>query len=71
MAHEFVVLINGLLETYEKYEDIPTDFDNLIKFLPEIPAPPHTEEQHEEIEGWNDKFQKLMEIERARSNKNR
>jgi hypothetical protein len=71
MPHEFVVLRNGVLETYEKYEDIPTDFDNVIKFLPEIPAPPHAEEQHEEIESWNEKFQKLMEIERACSNKNR
>ena len=40
----------------------------VFKFLPEIPFPPHTEEQHEEIESWNSKLQKLMEIERACSN---
>ena len=40
----------------------------MIAFIPEIPPDPHTEEQHEEIESWNSKFQKLMEIERARSN---
>ena len=71
MPHEFVLLIDGELKTYTSYEDIPEVFDNVIKFVPEIPEPPHTEEQHEEIENWNDKFQKLMEKERARSNKNR
>ena len=68
MAHEFVIRRNGQLETYTKYEDIPNDFDNVIKFIPEVPEPPHTDEQHEEIESWNAKLQALMEIERARSN---
>ena len=68
MAHEFVIRRNGQLETYTKYEDIPDDFDNVIKFIPEVPEPPHTDEQHEEIESWNSKLQALMEIERARSN---
>lgn len=68
---EFVILIGNTLYTYTKYEDIPKKFDNLIKFIPDIPDPPHTEEQHEEINSWNDKLQKLMEIERASSNKNR
>lgn len=68
MAHEFVVKRNGKLETYTKYEDIPRDFDHLIKFIPEVPKPPHTDEQHEEIDSWNEKLQALMEIENARSN---
>lgn len=68
MAHEFVVKRNGVLETYTQYEDIPNEFDHIIKFLPEIPPEPHTEEQHEEIESWNEKLQALMEIERGRSN---
>jgi hypothetical protein len=68
MAHEFVVKRNGVLETYVNYDDIPTDFDHVIKFLPEIPPEPHTEEQHEEIEKWPARLQKLMEIENARSN---
>ena len=71
MPHEFVILVNGKLETFTRYEDIPEEFDNVIKFLPEVPDAPHTEEQHEEIESWNSKLQKLMEKERARSNKNR
>lgn len=35
MKGEFVVLKNGILETYSNYENIPEDFDNVIKFLPE------------------------------------
>lgn len=72
MAHEFVILRNGVLETYDKYEDIPDEFDNVIKFLPEIPDGPHTKEQHEEIEKWDERLQLLLQKERnASSNKNR
>jgi len=71
MSHEFVILVNGELQTYTNYDDIPEIFDNVIKFIPDIPPEPHTEEQHKEIDSWNVKFQKLMEKEYARSNKNR
>ena len=61
-----------LLE-YSQYEDIPKDldFDHVIAFQPDIPTGEHTEADHAEIEHWNAKLQKFMEIERARSNKNR
>lgn len=68
---EFKVLRNGVIETYTTYEDIPDDFDNLIKFLPDFPEGPHSHDEHEHIEEWNRKLQLLMEKERARSNKNR
>lgn len=68
MKGEFVVLKNGILETYSNYEDIPEDFDNVIKFLPEPIPEPHTEEQHAEIDTWNDKLQRLMQIERRKKN---
>lgn len=72
MPHEFVIKRNGVLETYTNYDDIPKDFDHVIKFKVDIPPEPHTEEQHEEIESWNDKLQALMEIERnASRNQNR
>ena len=61
---EFVILIDGELKTFDKYEDIPEVFDNVIKFLPYCPPGPHTEEQHQEISQWNDKFQELMKRER-------
>ena len=63
MAHEFVILVNGELITYTKYEDIPEIFDNVIRFVPEIPEPPHTHDQHEEIDSWNDKLKELMKRE--------
>jgi hypothetical protein len=63
MSHEFVVLLNGELKTYTKYEDIPERFDNVIRFIPEIPEPPHTHEQHEEIDSWNERLQELMKRE--------
>jgi hypothetical protein len=69
MAHRFVVMINGVLHTYDQYEQIPDQFDHVIEFRPEIPPEPHTDEQHKEIELWLPRFRKLMEIEHARSSK--
>jgi hypothetical protein len=63
MTHKFTILKNGILIDYDKYEDIPESFDNVIQFLPEIPEGPHTHEQHEEIEKWNDKLKELMKRE--------
>ena len=47
--HKFVIMKNNELFTYTNFEDIPSDFDHMIEFLPEIPPEPHTEEQHREI----------------------
>lgn len=63
MPHEFVVLLNGKIETFQRYEDIPEKFDNLIKFVPEIPEPPHSHEQHEEMDVWNEKLKELLKRE--------
>ena len=65
---EFQFIINGELITFDKYEDIPEEFEHVIKFLPDIILPPHTEDEHEELAKWNDRLQELMEKERARSN---
>ena len=67
---EFVFRVNNNLVKFSEWNEIPEDFefDNVIKFLPDIPEGPHTEEQHAEIEKWNNLLQKLMEKERARSN---
>ena len=71
MAHEFVLLVKGELKAYSNYEDIPDEFDNVIKFIPKISDGPHSHDEHDEIEKWNERLQQLMEKERARSNKNR
>ena len=64
MAHKFVIRINESLLEFSNYDDIPSEFDNLISFEPEVPPEPHTEEQHEEIEAWNDKLKELMKREK-------
>ena len=63
MAHYFKILINGRTKVYQNFEDIPESFENVIAFVPEVPEPPHTDEQHEEMEQWEGKLQELMERE--------
>ena len=65
---EFQFIINGELVTFDKYEDVPDEFEHVIKFLPDVIPEPHTEEEHEEMAQWNTRLQKLMEKERGRSN---
>ena len=65
---EFQFIINGELITFVKYEDIPEEFEHVIKFLPDIILPPHTQEDHDELAKWDGRLQKLMEKERASSN---
>ena len=65
---EFQFIINGELVLYDKYEDIPEDFEHVIRFIPDIPPEPHTEDEHAEMTLWNIRLQELMEKERARSN---
>jgi len=64
MQHEFVILEGIELKTYHNFKDIPIEFDNVISFKPCIPDGPHTEEQHIEINSWNDKLKELMKRER-------
>jgi hypothetical protein len=64
MQHEFVILKDGELKTYHNFDDIPMEFDNVIKFRPYVSEGPHTEEDHNEIDTWNDKLKELMNRER-------
>jgi len=60
---EYIIMVDGKLNTYSKYEDIPERFDHVIKFEPDIIPGPHTEEEHEELETYNNKLQDLMKRE--------
>ena len=71
MPHRFVIMISGQLQEFDQFEHIPDVFDHVIEFLPEIPPPPHTEAQHEEIDRWHDLFQELMRREHAGSSQSR
>ena len=63
MAHQFAILIDGKVQVFDNYDDIPETFENVIRFEVEIPPEPHTEEQHNYIETFNDKLKLLMERE--------
>ena len=67
MGHRFVIMKDDQLSEYTEYEQIPDQFDHVIEFAPEIPMGPHTDQQHEEIDQWQVKFKRLMEIEYASS----
>ena len=64
---EFQFIVDRELVAFDKYEDIPKEFEHVIRFIPDVPPEPHTEEDHEEMALWNTRLQELMEIERARS----
>ena len=65
---EFQFIVDGELVAFDKYEDIPEDFEHVIRFIPDVIPEPHTEEEPEAMAQWNSSLQKLMEKERARSN---
>jgi len=69
---QFQFIIGGKLVTFDNWEDVPEEFEHVIKFLPDIPEPEgedgnHTDEQHEAMAIWNVRLQELMEKERAGS----
>jgi hypothetical protein len=57
---EFVVRIGDELCTYANTDSIPEHYDNLIKFAPEAPSGPHTEEEHGELTEYMNIFKSLM-----------
>ena len=61
----FVLIVNGKVVEYDDYKKIPDNFQHVIKFSPDLPPPPHTEDQHREIEKWNELFLGLVEKEKA------
>ena len=60
--HDFQLLVKGKIKKYNRWEDIPEKFDHLIKFLPEIPPEPHTQEDHDVIHEWENRFKQLISI---------
>lgn len=59
----FVVRIGSDLRSYARVSEIPEQFDNLIRFKPDFPEGPHTEEQHAEIAGFGEVLRMLMQRE--------
>ena len=67
MKGEYIIKSGGELMTYTDYDDIPDTFDHVIKFNPNWPESPHTQEDHDYMETFNGKLQRLMEIEKNAS----
>ena len=60
----FVIREGSATITYEDFDEIPMEFDNLISFKPTAPEPPHSEEGHKVMDTYNAKLQELMKRER-------
>jgi hypothetical protein len=74
MANVFTILIGTDQYTYDKIEDIPETFDYLIRFEPEYPEPPHSEQQHAYIDSFPFMMQELKQRETkpySKENRNR
>ena len=60
----FVIRDGEELIELSDWDDIPMEFDYLIRFEPQVPPPPHTDEQHEKLENVHIKFKEIMKRER-------
>ena len=63
MIGEYTVMIGDKLFHYTNVNDIPEKFDHLIKFLPTLPSEPHTQEDHDYINTFPNKFKEVFERE--------
>lgn len=58
---KFVISLNGKLEEYDNFDDIPEHYDNLIRAEFFTPSEPHNDEIHNEIEKLPIIVKRLME----------
>ena len=58
-----VCRIGDKLFDYTNANDIPEKFDHLIKFVPKEPPEPHTQEDHDYINTFPEKFKEVFERE--------
>ena len=60
MIGEYTVKIGNKLFDYTNVNDIPEEFDHLIKFLPTLPPEPHTPEEHDLIDSFMPKMREIQ-----------
>jgi len=60
MIGEYTVKIGNKLFDYTNVDDIPKEFDHLIKFLPTLPPEPHTPEEHDLIDSFMPKMREIQ-----------
>lgn len=71
MKGRFIVKIDGTYVLFTDYAEIRVPFDEIIAFEPEIPDPPHTEEEHAEIMTYTARYNDLLRRNRAARNETR
>ena len=55
-----IKLFNNNIIEYDNYDYIPDKFFRLIKYNPEYPPTPHSEEDHKMIEEFDNKLHELL-----------
>lgn len=63
LSGNFVVMIDGKIQTFGAYEDVPNSFEHIIKAEFDYPEGPHTDEQHEWLDNLGYYFNNLKERE--------
>ena len=58
-SYKIKTLDNNIIE-YDNYDNIPDKFFRLIKYNPEYPPTPHSEEDHKMIEEFDNKLHGLL-----------
>ena len=58
-SYKIKTLDNNIIE-YDNYDNIPDKFFRLIKYNPEYPPTPHSEEDHKMIEEFDNKLHDLL-----------
>ena len=68
---DYAVLVEGEVLEFSHWDDLPETFDNLIRWVPDVPPEPHTEAQHEAISSLPEKLRETLRREHASGNPDR
>ena len=60
LTGKFIIRKNGKIEKYNKFNDIPKNFEHVISFKPDYTPEPHTEEQHHQMAKFDDYLKELI-----------
>ena len=60
MEGRYSVKIGDKVFNYTNADDIPEKFDHLIEFVPKEPPEPHTQEDHDYINTFPEKFKEVF-----------
>ena len=61
---KFVIKDEGKILEYDRYGDLPEEFDHLISFEPTVPPTPHSVNDHIAMSKWSEYLQELCSRQR-------